>query len=326
MNGLLFLLSLGLLTVGAEALVRGASFLALRMGVSPLFVGLTVVGFGTSSPELGASLAATLRGSSDVSVGNVVGSNIFNMAVILGITAVIRPVRIALSEIRRDVLVAIAAAFVPWAALVTGGAIGRATGAVLLAALAVYLVSAYRAGRRASVAQRELARREVDSTLGTGGRPGGRGATALHGALAAGGLGLLVFGSGLFVESALALGRAFGVSELVLGLTVVAAGTSLPELLTSLLATVRGSTDLAVGNVVGSNIFNLFGILGACAVAAPQRVDPWVLTVDAPVMVLATAALIPILRRDGCITRAEGGALLAGYAAYLAVLLVRGQA
>jgi cation:H+ antiporter len=317
--------SLALVTAGAEALVRGASFLALRMGVSPLFVGLTIVGFGTSSPELGASLAATLRGAPDVSVGNVVGSNVFNIAVILGITAVIRPVRIALGEIRRDLVVAIAAAAVPWSALATGGAIGRSAGAALLAVLAAYVVVAYRAGRRATAAERELARREVDSTLGTGARAGAGARTGLHVALVAGGLALLVWGSGVFVDSALRLGRANGVSELVLGLTVVAAGTSMPELLTSLVATLRGSSDLAVGNIVGSNIFNIFGILGACALAAPQTVDPWVFSVDAPVMMAATLSLVPILRRDGCITRAEGAALLAGYAAYLAALISRGE-
>lgn len=324
MDWILLATSLALVTAGAEALVRGASFLALRLGVSPLFVGLTIVGFGTSSPELAASVAATLRGAPDVSVGNVVGSNIFNIAVILGITAVIRPVRIALAEIRRDLVVAIAAALVPWTALATGGVIGRSAGAVLLAVLAAYLLFAYRAGRKATAEERDLARREVDSTLGTDGRPAGGGRTALHVALAAGGLALLVGGSGVFVESALRLGRAHGVSELVLGLTVVAAGTSMPELLTSLVATLRGNPDLAVGNIVGSNIFNIFGILGACAVVGPQAVDGWVLIVDAPVMLAATLALVPILRRDGCITRIEGAVLLAGYAAYLAALMARG--
>jgi cation:H+ antiporter len=316
--------SLALVTAGAEALVRGASFLALRTGVSPLFVGLTIVGFGTSSPELGASLAATLRGAPDVSVGNVVGSNVFNIAVILGITAVIRPVRIALGEIRRDLLVAIAAAAVPWTALATGGAIGKSSGAVLLAGLVSYVAFAYRAGRHATAAERELALREVDSTLGTGAPATNGGRTLVHVALTGGGLALLVWGSGVFVDSALRLGRAHGVPELVLGLTVVAAGTSMPELLTSLVATLRGNPDLAVGNIVGSNIFNIFGILGACALAGPQTVDRWVVAVDAPVMMLATLALVPILRRDGCITRAEGAALLAGYAAYLAALAARG--
>jgi cation:H+ antiporter len=317
-------LSLLAVTAGAEALVRGASFLALRMGISPLFVGLTVVGFGTSSPEMGASVAATLRGAVDVSVGNVVGSNIFNIAVILGMTALIRPIRIRLAEIRTDLAVALAAAAVPWLALAAGGVIPRLLGGSLVAALFAYLVVAYRGARRAAPAEKALARDEVESALGLPGRGPSFASIAGHSGLAVLGLVLLFAGSRAFVDSALVLGRTHGVPELVLGLTVVAAGTSLPELVTSLVATLRGNTDLAVGNIIGSNIFNSFGILGVCALVKPQTVSPWVLTVHAPVMMLATLALLPILRRDGCITRWEGGVLLAGYAAYLGALLLRG--
>jgi len=324
MDWLLLALSLLLLTAGAESLVRGASFLALRLGVSPLFVGLTIVGFGTSSPELGASLEATLRGAPEVSVGNVVGSNIFNIAAILGITALVRPIRIGLGAIRRDLVVAFFAAAVPWSALATGGVLTAASGAVLVAALGAYVFSSWRTARAAAAADARLALEEVRSTLGRGAVPS-RGRTLAHAGLTALGLALLVLGSRTFVGSALSLGRAHGVSELVLGLTIVAGGTSLPELLTSLVATVRGNPDLAVGNVVGSNIFNIFGILGTCALVGDQPVSRWVLAVDAPVMMAATLALLPVLRRDGCITRAEGVLLLLGYAVYLVALVARGS-
>ena len=326
MEWLRLVVSLVLVTAGAEALVRGATVLALRAGVSSMFVGLTVVGFGTSSPELGASLAATAKGATDVGVGNVVGSNIFNVAAILGVTALIRPVHVKLALIRRDVAVALVAACVPWAAIPFEGTIGRFGGVVLLACLVAFVVLAYRAARRAGRESEALVRHELETTLGGGLLTREPVRLALHGGLVVLGLILLAAGSRSFVDAALVLGRAHGVSELVLGLTVVAAGTSLPELFTSVVATLRGNTDLAVGNILGSNIFNIFGILGTCAVVAPQHVDDWVMRMDAPVMLAATLALLPLLWRDGRITRVEGALLLAGYGAYLAALLARGGA
>ena len=313
--------SLAVITLGAEALVRGASMLALRRGVSPLFVGLTIVGFGTSTPELGASLAASLRGASDVAVGNVVGSNVFNIAVILGLTALIRPVRVRLRAVRRDLLVAIAAAAVPWSSLLAGNTINRGIGGLLLVGLVIYVATAYRSAQRAPFEEKKLAEEEVRSTLvapSARQRLAGLGWNVL---LVLGGLGLLVVGSRAFVDAAIILARSVGMSDLVIGLTIVAAGTSLPELVTSLVAARRRNPDIALGNVIGSNIFNCFGILGTCAIVRPQSVGVEVLVRDTPVMLVATLALIPIMRSGGTISRREGGLLLVGYGVYLGALL-----
>ena len=285
--------------------------------MSPLFIGLTIVGFGTSTPELGASLS----GSGDVAVGNVVGSNIFNIAVILGLTAVYRPIRIRLAAVRRDLLVAIVAAGVPWLVLATGGTLPRWLGLALLAILGGYAYTAYRGGQRDVTEQRELADRELTSALALPPPSTSRFDRAwIHVTSVAAGLAMLVFGSQLFVGAALALARDLGVSELVIGLTIVAAGTSLPELVTSIVAALRNSPDIAVGNVIGSNIFNVFGILGLCSVVTPQAVNAMVLWRDTPIMLAATLALIPILRSGGVVSRWEGGFLLAGYVVYIGAM------
>lgn len=313
---LVIAISLGGVTLGAELLVRGASRLALRAGVSSLFVGLTIVGFGTSSPELGASLTATLRQSSDVAMGNVVGSNIFNIGAILGLTALLQPIRVQLSAVRRDLLVAVGAALVPWLALPFAGQIPRPVGLALVALLATYLVGAYRQARRAAAADVQLVEQEM--------RPAhreARGATIRDVLLVAGGLALLVIGSRGFVDASIAVARQVGWSELVIGLTLVSAGTSLPELVTSLVAMRRGNTDIAVGNVIGSNIFNALGIVGVCASVAPQAVAHSLLVRDTPVMLAASLALLPIMRSGGRISRVEGGVLLGAYVAYVAYLV-----
>jgi cation:H+ antiporter len=324
MDLLVLVLSLALVSVGAEFLVRGAVAAALRAGVSPLFVGLTVVGFGTSTPELGASLTATLRGSSDVSVGNVVGSNIFNIGVILGFAALLHPIRVHLPAVRRDLAVAIAAAAVPWSAWVLGGAVPRWLGLCLAGSLGVYLVFAFRAGRRAHREGQDLAPAQIESALDLAPKKAARrDSLAVSVLLILAGLGLLVVGSRFFVGSAISIARAIGVSELVIGLTVVSAGTSLPELVTSLVAARRGNPDIAVGNIIGSNIFNALGILGICASVRAQAVSPQVLFLDTPVMLAATLALLPIMRSGGVISRAEGGLLVAGYAIYLGTMFLR---
>lgn len=316
---LVIVVSLGAVTLGAELLVRGASRLALRAGVSSLFVGLTIVGFGTSSPELGASLTATLRQSSDVALGNVVGSNLFNIGVILGLTALLRPIRVQLSAVRRDLLVAMGAALVPWLALPFGGSIPRPVGLALVAVLAAYLFAAYRHARLAAAVDVQLVEREM--------RPAHRevrAALVRDVALVIGGLALLVGGSRGFVDASIAIARQIGWSELVIGLTLVSAGTSLPELVTSLVAMRRGNTDIAVGNVIGSNIFNMLGIVGVCATAAPQHVARELLQRDAPLMLAASLALLSIMRTGGRISRAEGGLMLAAYVAYATWLIVTG--
>lgn len=325
MEWLYLIVSLGVVTLGAEGVVRGASLLALRMGVSPLFVGLTIVGFGTSSPELAASVVATLKGSSSVSVGNVIGSNIFNVGVIVGIAALIRPIRVQLSAVRRDLLVTIAAAIAPWLSLAFGATLPRAGGVLFVLLLVVYLVVAYRSARSAIPADARLAEDELLDTVAV--PKGSRRLQDLawvNVVFVVGGLILLVAGSKVFVTTAIELARTAGIAELVIGLTIVSAGTSLPELVTSVVAAARRNPDIAVGNIIGSNIFNVFGILGLSAIIHPQTMGPHVLAIDIPVMLLATLALVPIIQSHGIISRAEGVMLLVGYGSYLVVLLLRG--
>jgi len=333
-------ISLITITLGAEVLVRGASALALRMGVSPLFIGLTIVAFGTSSPELGASLAAVARGSPDIAVGNVVGSNIFNIAIILGLAAAVRPIVIGIAAIRRDIFIVILVAAVPWLAVAAGSVLPRWSGVVMVAALLAYIWISYLAGRKAAPdVQREIESGIEESLLiahdpqspslsvPCPGVPEGegrkkwwdRGWVSIVSVII--GLGLLVLGSRFFVDAAVEIARAIGMSELAIGLTIVAAGTSMPELMTSTVAAIRGRSDLAVGNILGSNIFNILGILGICAIVQPQAVSQQVLVLDTPVMFAASVALLPIIRSGGRIARGEGIAMMVAYAGYVAVLL-----
>jgi cation:H+ antiporter len=292
--------------------------------VSPLFVGLTIVGFGTSTPELGASVSATLDGASAVSVGNVVGSNLFNVGAILGLTALVRPIHVHFHAVRRDLLVALGAALALFASGPLGG-VPPWFGAVLLGALGVYLVTSYRAARAASAADETLAAQEVTSTLALPHETAPQRAPLwTNVALVLAGLALLLGGAHLFVGASLEIARGLGVPELVIGLTLVSVGTSLPELVTSVVAARRGNADIAVGNVIGSNIFNLLGILGVAALVGRQDVPRAVLLIDAPLMVLSMLALLPILRNDGRISRTEGGLLLGGYLAYAAGMALRG--
>ncbi len=325
MQWLVLVGALALVTLGAEALVRGASALALRARLSPLVVGLTVVGFGTSSPELAASMTATLGGATDVSVGNVVGSNLFNLGAILGLTALIQPIRLRLAAVRRDWALALVASAAPLLALAAGGVLLRSTGALLVAALFGYVGWTVHASRVATRAERDTAATELEQALHLAPDGAGRG-QSLTSALALVALGLagLVFGSRWFVLAAIELSRAAGLSELVIGLTVVAAGTSLPELVTSLVAARRGSPDIAVGNVLGSNLFNSLGILGAAALLAPQDVPGRVLAIDVPLLLVGTLALWPLLRSGGALSRREGALLLGGYAVYTWTLIASG--
>jgi cation:H+ antiporter len=326
MNLLILLVSLGIVTLGAEVLVRSASIVALRAGVSALFVGLTIVGFGTSSPELSASVFATLEGSSDVAIGNVVGSNIFNVAVILALTAVVKPIRVGLSAVRRDLGIAFAGSALLLVPFALDGVIPRWLGAVMFVGLVAYLVTAYRADRAATASQQDLAEHEVRSTLVLDEPPqkvhAWYDATYVHVLLVIVGLGLLVLGAKGFVGSAIEIASSFGVPQDVIGLTIVSAGTSLPELVTSIVAARRGNPDIAVGNVIGSNIFNALGITGVAAMVAPQTVSPEMLLVDVPVMLLSMAVLVPMMKSGNMISRTEGGLLLLGYGVYLTYLLV----
>jgi len=315
--------SIAALTLGAELFVRGASVLALRVGVSPLFVGLTIVGFGTSSPELGASLSATLSGNQGISMGNVIGSNIFNIALILGVTALIRPIAIEFLAVRRDLFVALGVCIVPVLGYALG-AVDRSLGVLCLVLLAVYLTTAYIKDRAAQAAVQARAVEELNSSLLTGDpRAMGTGRVLWNIGLGIVGLALLVLSSQAFVGAATDIARTAGVSELIIGLTIVAMGTSLPELVTSVVAAWRGNADVAVGNVIGSNIFNILGILGACAVVAPQPVDAEAALISIPVMIAFSLLLVPFIRSGGLLSRREGGMLLAGFALYTAALVLR---
>lgn len=298
--------------VGAEWLVRGAAGLALSLGVRPLLVGLTVVSWGTSAPEFTVSVVASLQGSPEIAVGNVIGSNIFNVLFILGLSAVVAPLAVDRQLVRIEVPLVIAASFAVWF-LVTDERLGRGEGFGLLSAFVAYLAASV------VLATRDPAQ-EHPPELGARQRKGWFG----NALLVAFGLAALVFGSRALVAGAVAVARWMGVSELVIGLTIVAAGTSLPELATSVVASWRGERDIAVGNVIGSNLFNLLAVLGAAAVFAPAGlpVAPSVFHFDLPVMTAAAFACLPIAVTGQRIARWEG-LLLFGYGiAYWAYLLL----
>jgi cation:H+ antiporter len=308
---------LAVLVGGAELLVRGASRLALAVGLTPLVVGLTVVAFGTSAPELAVSIGAGRAGSDGLALGNVVGSNVFNVLFILGLTATIAPLVVARQLIRLDVPVMIAASVLV-VALGADGRIGPGDGALLATGLVAYLGWLLRAGRQTSAEASVL-----DPTPAAPTRVRPRARLAVDVGFIAGGLALLVLGSRWLVGGATGIATALGVSDLVVGLTIVAAGTSMPEVATSVVATLRGQRDLAIGNVVGSNVFNLLGILGVAALATPDglAVPAAVVGFDAWVMLAVAVVCLPIFVSGLGVARWEGVVLLSGYVAYTATLV-----
>lgn len=321
-RGMVMLLSiaigLALLVAGGEALVRGAVALASRLGVSPLLIGLTVVGFGTSTPELVTSLQAAFSGSPGIAVGNVVGSNIANILLILGIGALLMPLAVGRGAFRRDGTVLVLSTLAA-AAIVLTGALGRPAGLVLVAGLAGYLMWAYLAERQpgpvavSSTGGATIGVEPIDSA-GVPEVPAMPLARALIYAL--GGIAVTVLGARLLVGGASELAGSLGVSDAVIGLTVVAVGTSLPELVTAIVASIRRQPDVAFGNVVGSNIYNVLGILGITALVHPIPVPDRIADLDVWVMLGATGALLAVAISGWRITRVEGGALLAAYVAY----------
>ncbi len=318
-TALLLAAGLGLLVVGGELLVRGASNLGRAAGISPVVVGLTVVAGATSAPELAVSLDAALTGSPGLAVGNAVGSSIANVLLVLGVAAIVRHQHAGRGLLRFDLPVALAiAALVLLLSL--DGVLGRPDGAVLLLGLVTYVVLAVRRGRRHS---RE-ARSKAPEGSGDG-VPAGPRSVAANVARVAVGVGLLVAGAELVVEGASAVAEALGFSDLVIGLTVVAVGTSLPEVVTSLVAAVKGDRELAVGNVVGSNIFNIGAVLGITAVTIPVPIDPAAVNFDLPVLLAVTVALGVVLFTGAQLTRAEGVLLTAWFAAYTAYLVLDSQ-
>ncbi|MEW5891605.1 MAG: calcium/sodium antiporter [Pseudomonadota bacterium] len=317
-----FIFGLIALVLGAELLVRGASRLALTLGISPLVVGLTVVAFGTSAPEMAVSVQSAWSGQVDIALGNAVGSNIFNVLVILGLSALITPLVVHQQVIRQEVPVMIGASLLLWALALDGG-ISRWEGFLLAGLVVGYTVLLIRQSRRETAAVQAEVDAEYSEAFAAPSKAWQRhwGVQVL---LVLAGLTLLVLGSQWLVEAAVSFARYLGVSELVIGLTVVAAGTSLPEVATSVTAALRGERDIAVGNVVGSNIFNILAVLGISASVAPADlvVAPSMPVFDIPVMVGVALACLPVFFTGARIARWEGALFLSLYAAYSLYLIL----
>lgn len=309
-----------LLVAGAEVLVRGAAKLAAQFGIPPLIIGLTVVAFGTSAPETAVSVQASLNGSGDIAIGNVLGSNIANVLLILGMTSLVAPLIVSRQLIRLDVPIMIGASLVTYA-LAWDGALSRLDGALLFSLVVAYTLFLIISSRRANAAATEDD--EFAKEYGADAQPKPY-ATLINAGLVLAGLVLLVAGSNFLVEGAVALARALGLSELVIGLTVIAIGTSLPELATSILAAIRGERDIAVGNIVGSNIFNLLCVLGLASLVSPQAIGVAAnaLAFDFPVMIAVALACLPIFFTGYSISRCEGLLFLAYYVAYTLYLVM----
>ncbi|MFQ5579569.1 MAG: calcium/sodium antiporter [Nitrospiria bacterium] len=305
------LLGLILLTVGADVLVSGASNLARRFGVSPLVVGLTIVALGTSAPEMAVGVFSSLGGQSDVAVGNVVGSNISNICLALGLAALIRPLKVQMRLVRFEVplLIALSASLFIFGSI---GEISRWNGVLLFTGLLAYILLLYRWSK---VERPEI---EAEYSEGLTDQDG----LLLNNGKIIIGFTFLVLGADFLVDGGVGLARYAGVSELIIGLTVIAIGTSLPEMATSLLAVWRNKDDIAIGNVLGSNIFNLLGVLGASAIAQPLPMRPDLLVRDLPLMGGLSLLLFPLLRTGFVLKRWEGILLLAIYTAYIYLLFV----
>jgi cation:H+ antiporter len=314
MTWILIIAGFAALMVGGELLVGSAVTIARRLGISPLVIGLTLVGFGTSTPELLTSLRAAGLDAPGIAVGNVIGSNIANILLILGVTALICPVSAATGALRRDGT-ALVVATVLCAAVVLVGRVDFATGLVFVAGLVLFVVTTWLSERRSADASAALHTAEGDAAIALPTRL----PLAMLGFV--GGLLLTLLGARLLVDGSISLARAFGVSETVIGLTIVAVGTSLPELVTSVMAALRRQSDVALGNVIGSNIFNVLGILGITALVEPIVVPADIGAGDVAVLCAATGAMLLAALTGQRVSRREGGLLLAGYGGYLWLLL-----
>jgi len=312
-----FAFGLGLLVLGAELLVRGATRLALTFGVSPLVVGLTVVAYGTGSPEIAVSMQSGFSGQSDIAVGNAVGSNMFNVLFILGISALITPLVVNRQLIRQEIPIMVGTSLL-LASLALDGRLSQMDGVILVALLGLYTAFLIVQSRRL-----ESNSGDMRSNLGDD-RSGWDSKLPVQIALIVVGLGLLVWGARLLVGAAVLFATYLGVSEIIIGLTIVAAGTSLPEVATSVLAALRGERDIAVGNVVGSNIFNVLGVLGLTAAVAPGglSVAPAIIAFDIPAMIAVAIACLPIFFTGNLIARWEGAVFFGLYIAYTVYLVL----
>ncbi len=306
MSVVLVIVGVVLLYAGGEVLVRSASSLAARLGVRPMVIGLTVVAFGTSAPELAASLTAALSGTPEIAIGNVVGSNIANVGLILGLTAMVYPLVTGGRFVRREVplMLAVTALLMP---VLWGGAVLRWEGAFLLILLAGFLWLITRTGSAVLDEASATPRAHVPAWLGVLG-------TAV-------GVALLWFGARSLIGGAVTIATSLGIPQRVIGLTLVAVGTSLPELASSMVAAMRRETDIILGNIVGSNVFNLLAVLGTTALVRPIRFDGAGATLDVVVMALFSVALLPLMWRGERLGRAAGVFLLVGYVVYILTLV-----
>ena len=299
-----------MLFIGAEGLIRGSSTLAIKIGITPLIVGLTVVAFGTSAPELVVSLKAALVGNSSISLGNVIGSNIANIALILGIASLIRPLYVHANIIMREIPIMIGVSIL-LIVLLLDGEVGFIDGLIFVLGIIVYtIVNIYMARKEKSSEVKEEFEEGLKSRLGV----------SVSIIFVVIGLVLLIVGANFFVQSAVAIAKLFNISDAIIGLTIVAIGTSLPELITSIVASYKKESDIAIGNVVGSNIFNILGILGITALIVPIS-STGISNLDLIIMVLTAILLVPISKSGMRISRIEGLFLVAGYVAYTYYLI-----
>jgi len=305
----LFVAGLLILVGGAESLVRGSSALALRLGITPLVIGLTIVAFGTSSPELAVSLESALSGNSSIAVGNVIGSNIANIGLILGITAMIQPLSVQPSLLKEQIPLMIAISFVLWF-VAADMSISFWDGLILIAAFIGFLVHSYRSSKKNSDNDEETLPCDASAL---------KNKTWFCVMLIAVGLAGLVGGGMLFVDSAVEIARIFDVDEAIIGLTIVAIGTSMPELATSAVAAIRKESDIAIGNIVGSNIFNILAILGIAALIRPLSSADFS-SADYIVMIGFAVILLPMAWSGKTLSRPEGTVLLLGYLSYMAYI------
>ncbi len=301
---------------GAEAFVRAAASIAARLGVSPLVIGLTVVAWGTSAPELVVSTIAALNNQGGIALGNVVGSNIFNIAAIVGLAALVYPIRVHVQLIRIDIPIMIGlSVLLVW--LLSDAELSRLNAGIFFVGMIAYTAFSFRTAGVSPSA-------EVEKEFERGNPPPHR-HLGLDVVLFLGGLGALILGSRALVTGAVSVARAIHVSETVIGLTIVAAGTSLPELATSVVAAFRKQPDIAIGNIVGSNIFNILGILGIAGLVKPMDA-PDLSNIDLGAMLIFAMLLLPLARTGFAIKRWEGAVLLAGYGAYLWLMWPAGSA
>lgn len=314
MTLVLFGIGFALLIVGAELLVRGASRLAVLAGISRLVIGLTVVACGTSAPELAVNVQASIAARPDLALGNVVGSNILNILLILGVASVLAPLTISPHVLRRDVPIMIGVS-VLLLLLAMDGRISRMDGLFMTACVIIYTLTAIRAGRR----------QHLEAQVDPGGKPPVAAtlpSVARYILSVLFGLGLLVLATRWIVDGSVFIAKVLGLSELVIGLTIVAVGTSLPELATSVLATIRGERDIAVGNVVGSSIYNITAILGVSGLIHPLPVTEAVLWFDLPVMIASALVCLPLFLTGRVLSRGEGLLFLGYYVAYTVYLIL----